>query len=383
MRVTLRDIIDVLRHYELADGDTTTQAINVQTTKHPTEGVTDIAFIYRRNKYHLYIDNTALEDSDYIKSAINDAKPADSFTVLQPTEGMAISVFFKGKDAYLVQVGATVSRLDAELARRYPDISRSLWQKYIKSEYVTVNGNVVTQPKTEVTDTDEIAVSLPEMTDYTDHSLPIIYSDDNVIVVDKPAGVLTHSKAADNDEFTVAEFFARYSSFNKDTNKAGIVHRLDRDTSGVIIGARTEQTGLYLQKQFANRQVKKTYYAVVEGLPKELTAIIDIPLGRNPSAPGTYRPDASGKSAQTSYEVIETNGKQSLIKLQPLTGRTHQLRVHMQYINTPIKGDRVYGKPSDRMYLHAHELIISTKHDHVQTFTSPVPDIFTDIFPKK
>jgi len=120
---------------------------------------------------------------------------------------------------------------------------------------------------------------------------------------------------------------------------------------------------------------------VLDGLPKLDKANIDLPIGRNPSAPSTFRVDSKGKSAVTRYEVIASDDKHSLVKLQPQTGRTHQLRVHMKYIGTPIRGDKVYGKASDRLYLHAFSLEITIPSGNRTTFTAPVPSEFTDQFP--
>lgn len=198
----------------------------------------------------------------------------------------------------------------------------------------------------------------PEASDFSAQELPIIYIDDNVIVVNKPSGVLTHSKGAMNDEFTVADFFRRYTTNALETTRPGIVHRLDRDTSGVIIGARNDETALLLKKQFADRKTKKEYIAVVEGVPKVEHAVIDLPIGRNPSAQVHSELIQEGEEAVTTYEVLATNNEHTLVKLWPKTGRTHQLRVHLQYINTPIVGDKVYGhtKNADRLYLHAQNL---------------------------
>jgi 23S rRNA pseudouridine1911/1915/1917 synthase len=284
---------------------------------------------------------------------------------------------FKGKDVYLFLEVSGKKRLDVELAERYADTSRSSWQKHIKAGHVAVNGTVQTSPKYEVTDVDVIAVSIPEKTDYSDHDFPIIYVDDEVVVIDKPAGVLTHSKGELNDEFTVADFFRRYTSYNLDTNRPGIIHRLDRDTSGVIIGARTEAAAQMLQKQFAERTVKKEYQAVVSGHPDPESAVIDLPIGRNPSAPSTFRVDPGGKTAQTTYETLQMGSGVTLVALRPKTGRTHQLRVHMQYIGTPIVGDKVYGTtPADRLYLHAHSLEVTIPGGERKVFTVPVPDSF-------
>ncbi|NCQ54163.1 RluA family pseudouridine synthase, partial [Candidatus Saccharibacteria bacterium] len=272
-------------------------------------------------------------------------------------------------------------RLDGELARRYPETSRSTWQKYIKAGHVSINGVVITSTKHEVTDIDAISINTPDAPDFSDQDLPILYIDDNVIVINKPIGVLSHAKGVMSEEFTVAEFFRRYSSYNADTNRPGIIHRLDRDTSGVMIGARNEETATMLQKQFADRKTKKTYFAVLNGVPKLDKANIDLPIARNPTAPSTFRVDGKGKSALTRYEVIARDDKHALVKLQPKTGRTHQLRVHMAYINTPILGDKLYGKPAARLYLHAFSLEITIPSGNRTTFTAPLPPELLTFFP--
>lgn len=274
-------------------------------------------------------------------------------------------------------------RLDAVLAERFPAQSRSTWQKLIKAGHVTVNGKSVTSSKVEVGENDEIEAQPPKVNDFSDQTLPILYQDDDVIVINKPTGILTHAKGALHSEFSVADFFARHSTFNADTDRTGIVHRLDRDTSGVMIGARTPEAGEWLARQFAQRHAKKTYIAIVAGRLKEPNARIELPIGRHPKAPSTFRVDTGGKSATTTYTVIaEHNDGKSLVQLSPLTGRTHQLRVHMQYLATPIFGDRVYGTSADRLYLHAYQLEITLPSGKTQTFTAPLPAEFTSYFPE-
>lgn len=270
-------------------------------------------------------------------------------------------------------------RLDVYLANLHEDMSRSTIQRYIKSGLVTVDGEAINKPNFLVSEDQAVQMSKLEQKVFDEHELPIVYIDDNVIVIDKPAGVLTHSKGVMNDEFTVAEFIRRYTTNALDTNRPGIVHRLDRDTSGIIIGARNDETALMLKKQFSKRTVKKTYKAVVSGTPKTFEAIINLPIGRNPVKPSTFRIDPSGKPAQTTYTVLESDGKHSLVELKPKTGRTHQLRVHLQYINTPILGDRVYGtERADRLYLHAESLELTIPGPKRMTFTSDVPIEFSE-----
>lgn len=275
-------------------------------------------------------------------------------------------------------------RLDAYLAEYWPETSRTQWQKFIIAGYVKVNGEVETKVKKILEEDDEVTFELPKEPDYSDQTLPIIYEDENVVVINKPVGVLSHSKGATNEEFTVADFL-RHKIKSADFgsgNRPGIIHRLDRATSGVMIGALNSKTASMLQRQFSDRKAKKTYLAIVAGVPKEKIALIDLPIARNPSAPSTFRVDPKGKSATTEYEVLAATDKMSLVLLSPKTGRTHQLRVHMQYIGTPILGDRVYGKESDRMYLHAKSLEITIPKSDRRVFSTPIPPEFIAHFPE-
>ena len=381
-----RDIRVLLRQFELAGELTSKAEISLSKETELRQGVNLITFVFEKTRYYLLVDGNANDDKTYILEQIQTMdsevighvvkNPLDN---TQTTYGMP----FKGKDAYLFKVTTPKRRLDHELATRYPKLSRSTLQKYIKAGHVKVDGVVITRPKQDVLETDDIAMVPPEFTDFSTSELPIIYIDDNVIVINKPTGVLTHSKGVLNDEFTVADFFRRYTTFGLETSRPGIVHRLDRDTSGVIIGARHDEAADMLKKQFADRKAKKEYLAVTEGIPKEVSAVIDLPIGRNPSAPSTFRVDPSGKSAVTTYEIVATNKTQALVKLWPKTGRTHQLRVHMQYLNAPIAGDRVYGKKkSERLFLHAHSLEITIPASKRETFIAPVPKEFTYGFPE-
>jgi 23S rRNA pseudouridine1911/1915/1917 synthase len=268
-------------------------------------------------------------------------------------------------------------RLDVYVAQFWPEQSRSTWQKLIEAGQVTVNGEVVSSVKYELGEDDYVAVTAPVVPDHSEKSLPILYEDDNVIVIDKPLGVLTHSKGALNDEFTVAEFVRPKTAYKADSNRPGIIHRLDRATSGVILCVKNDETASYISKQFSQRTVKKRYAAVTSGVPGQFEAVIDLPIGRNPNAPSTFRVDPGGKPAQTYYSVTNHSDSHALIRLEPKTGRTHQLRVHLAYIKCSILGDTVYGtEKSDRMYLHAEQLEVTLPGGVRQTFISKIPKSF-------
>lgn len=221
-----------------------------------------------------------------------------------------------------------------------------------------------------------VTVRFPIQPDHSAMSLPIVYEDADVVVINKPAGMLTHAKGALAEEATVADFIRIRTTDGLDTNRPGIVHRLDRGTSGVMIAAKHTAAKHWLQKQFATRNVKKAYLALVVGYLDEPSALLDLPIERHPKHPQTFRVGAHGKSAQTVYETVRVLPGHTLLKLRPLTGRTHQLRVHMAYLHHPIVGDAVYGtadKALERPFLHAAELELTLPSHQRKLFQAPLP----------
>ena len=384
VKIASSDILAILRKFHEAGDDNVPRQIEQLSFSHPNPINTLAVFKFQGRKLYVLYDDTAEDQESYIVDQLKTIKQ-DIEGTLHKNPGdtlMTYGVPFKGKDVYLFEAVSNKKRLDATLAEQYPEHSRSTWQKYVKAGYVSVNGEMQTSPNQAILPNDTISTQIPESVNHDASELPIIYMDDNVIVVNKPTGVLTHSKGALNDEFTVADFFRRYTTYGLETNRPGIVHRLDRDTSGVIIGARTPEAAHLLQKQFADRKAKKTYIAILNGHLKTDSARIDLPIGRNPSSPSMFRVDPKGKSAITDYLVLDANERQTLVEFRPQTGRTHQLRVHAAYLNTPIVGDRVYGKLADRLYLHAFRLEITIPTSERRIFEAPVPTEFTDKFPE-
>lgn len=385
VKISSSDVVTILRGFHYADENVYPRQIEQLKFSHPKVNSTLVSFRFNRRLFYILFDDTAEDDTHYVLEQVQTDKQDIAGAVVEnPHDHLTtFALPFKGKEVYLFEVIPTKKRLDVVLAEKYPDLSRSTWQKHIKDGRVSVNGTARTSAKYDISEADTITVDLPEATDYSKDSLPILYVDDNVIVINKPVGVLAHAKGAIDEEFTVAEFFRRYTSSGLDTNRPGIVHRLDRDTSGVMIGARNEETAVLLQKQFAARGVKKSYIAILNGILKHKEAKIDLPIGRHPTEPSTFRIDSNGKGAVTIYKVLAEENGQSLVELRPQTGRTHQLRVHMQYLGAPILGDRIYGKAADRLYLHASELEITIPVSKRKTFKSTLPDEFTKKFPAK
>lgn len=322
VKLASRDILDVLRRFELAGDDNFPRNIEMIKISNPIPINTLISFQFLKKQLFILFDDTANDDTDYVIGQIRSFRDDLKGQLVQNPKDTTLTygMPYRGKEIYLFEVISEKKRLDSELSNRYPETSRSTWQKYIKAGYISVNGEVANSAKYGVIETDLIAINTPTATDYSENTLPIIYIDDNVIAVNKPSGLLTHSKGALNDEFTVAEFFKRYTTYNSATNRPGIIHRLDRDTSGIIIGARNDETATLLQKQFADRKTKKIYYAVIQGSPKIAKANIDLPIWRNPAAPSTFKVDSKGKSATTKYEVLASNDELSLVNSSQILG---------------------------------------------------------------
>ena len=285
---------------------------------------------------------------------------------------------------FLVDKSDVGQRVDIFLANQFPEFTRSALSNLFGQAGILVN-NTVSKAGYRLRNGDRIQIDTsmfflkpPQL------ELPVIYEDNNVAVINKPAGVLTHAKGVLNTEATVASFLhSKINDKHLSGNRAGIVHRLDRDTSGVIIGAKNSATATWLQKQFANRKVEKTYLAIVKGWLSEPAAKIEVPLARNPRRPQTFHADHSGKRAETTYKVIKKiekrSGRYALIEMKPTTGRTHQLRVHMAYIGHPIIGDKIYGSASiGPMMLHAMSLKLTLPDHKKHIFKTPMPARFSE-----
>ena len=259
-------------------------------------------------------------------------------------------------------------RLDHILMDIYKSYNRSTLQKFIEKGFVKVDGVVAVRPNQKFADGVKIELSVPEELKNADLVPEVIYEDDNVLVLNKPAGLLSMAKGEYCPEKTLEDYGL-------------LVHRLDRDTSGVVIMAKNEKTQSMLRRQFQDRHAHKTYYALVSGRPKLNEARIFLPISRDLKRPTTFRVDANGKDSETFYKVVKTDDKHSLIELRPTTGRTHQLRVHLKHLGLPIVGDAVYGgEKADRLYLHASKLEITLPGGKRRVFEAKLPESFLNVF---
>jgi len=258
-------------------------------------------------------------------------------------------------------------RVDRYVAQEAPDLSRSLVQKLLQEGRVTVGGQV---PKASyrVQAGDEIIVHVPppESTEVRAEAIPlsVVYEDSNIVVVDKPAGMVVHPAHGHHSGTLVNALLAHCPDLTGIGGeiRPGIVHRLDKDTSGLLIVAKNDEAYHHLQSQFQARLVHKTYLALVEGVPDAAHGIIDAPIGRDPQHRQRMaivtQPSRRGREARTEYRIVEYFPQHALVEAEPVTGRTHQIRIHLAFIGHPIVGDRVYGFRKQRLalsrqFLHA------------------------------
>lgn len=239
-------------------------------------------------------------------------------------------------------------RLDKYLGGRFNQFSRTRLQKLIKEQGVNVNDKPA-KPSHKLNAGDEIDLILPprEIRELIPEDIPInvIYEDDEILVINKQADMIVHP-ARGNKSGTLVNGLVFYANNLSGVNgdfRPGIVHRLDKNTTGVMIVAKTDHAHWKLSRQFAERTTRKTYLAVVHGVPELTGDCIDKPLGVHPKQREKYAIRSDGKDSVTFYEVLEEYRGYALVKLSPKTGRTHQLRVHMSHLKHPVVADDMYG----------------------------------------
>jgi len=273
---------------------------------------------------------------------------------------------------YKVKTVEIDSRLDIVLAARM-DVTRSNAQKLVRDALVQVNGEVVAS-KYLVQKGDKITVL--ESKKRETPKVNVIFEDQDILVIDKPAGITVHPAPGETD-ITISELFADTFKGKTKTDRDNIVHRLDKGTSGVMVLAKNEAARAHLAGQFAARKVSKTYLALVFGRMKPTEGVIDMPLARDLVSKNRIAPADEGKDAKTIYKVVQQYKGYALVSANPKTGRTHQIRVHFAALAHPLYGDVRYGAKETgvkRIFLHAAELsfIHPTEGKRVK-FKSPMP----------
>ncbi|MCL2149381.1 MAG: RluA family pseudouridine synthase [Dehalococcoidia bacterium] len=273
-------------------------------------------------------------------------------------------------------------RLDCFVAEHSPEFSRSFIQKLIAEGWITVNAQPA-KPALRLKTGDRVVIATPppEPSPLAPEHIPldIIYEDADLIVINKPSGMTTHPAPGNRAGTLVNALLGLLPELTAGSapERPGIVHRLDKDTSGLIVVAKHRRALEDLSGQFKSRRVEKTYLALVKGHPEPEAGLIDAPIGRNPVHHQRMAVVSSGRPAQTAYRVRRRLGGYTLLTLKPATGRTHQIRVHLAGIGHPVVGDAVYGIRSElvaRQFLHAYKLTFRLPSTGTEaTFTAPLP----------
>jgi 23S rRNA pseudouridine1911/1915/1917 synthase len=284
--------------------------------------------------------------------------------------------------AYHFTVEQPGTRLDKYVCQKCPDFSRTQVQKLIRDGYITVNGKP-TKAGLKLNPDDRIDIAIPPTppSPLTPEALPlnIIYEDDDLLVIDKPAGLAVHPAPGHYSHTLVNAILSYLPSLpdSEDSLRPGIVHRLDKDTSGVMVIAKNSKAHANLGSQFKTRSVEKAYIVLVKGHLTPESGLIEAPIGRDPCNRKRMAVVSRGRQARTQYQVIKYIGKYTLLEVRPETGRTHQIRVHMSAIGYPVAGDATYDEKSPhipRQFIHAYRLgfrLPST--GEYKEFTSELP----------
>lgn len=285
------------------------------------------------------------------------------------------------------------NRIDKYLAEAFNGKSRSYIQGLIEKENIKVNGKSI-KSNYKVKENDEIVIDMPEPLELEvvaeDIPLDILYEDNDVIVINKPQGMVVHPAPGNYTKTLVNAllYHCKDLSTINGVIRPGIVHRIDKDTTGVLVVAKNDEAHNFLSKQLQTHSMKREYIALVEGRLKEDTGTINKPIGRNKKDRLKMGIVDDGKRAVTHYEVLERYKNTTLIKCVLETGRTHQIRVHMASIGHPLVGDEVYGFKKQRFklqgqVLHAKTLgFIHPKTKEYMEFTTNLPEYYNNLIEK-
>ena len=278
-------------------------------------------------------------------------------------------------------------RLDKFLVSCLPNFSRSRLQELIKEGRVIVNGAVAPKPGLKLEKGTHLQVNIPPSRpaglEAEDITLDIIFENTDLIIVNKPAGMVVHPAAGHTGGTLVQAALGHAPEMEGIGGelRPGVVHRLDKNTSGLILLAKNDRAHRWLQEQFRLRKVVKTYLALVDGHPPTPTGRIEAPVGRDPRSRQKMAIVAEGKGRQaiSEYKTVEKFPAHTLLQVHPITGRTHQIRLHLAFLGCPVVGDTVYGRrksslPLERHFLHASQVTITLPGDsHPRTFTASMP----------
>ncbi len=282
-------------------------------------------------------------------------------------------------------VEAPGGRLDTYLTNRIADQSRSTIQAMIRSGQVRVNDKVATKPAFELHVGDAVRISQidaePVLIELEAVELDILHETADYIVLNKPPGIVVHP-APGHESGTLTQAVIEYAPELQgvgEPGREGLVHRLDKDTSGLIVFAKHDEFLELLQRQFKSRAIEKQYLALVDDSPPSSRGRVEAAIARDPKHRQRFSVQENGRAAETEFFIRERFKRHTLLELHPITGRTHQVRIHMQFLECPVVGDRIYGRryPSldvERHMLHAWKMAIPGQGD----FEAPIPEDLED-----
>ena len=293
--------------------------------------------------------------------------------------------------AFTVASGDAGARIDAGLAR-HAEVTRTLAPRALRSGSITVNGTAA-RPSQRVEEGDEVAgtVPLPTFTppEAEDIPLDVRYSDERVLVISKPPGLVTHPASGHESGTLVNALLGLGGTLSgKGSTRPGIVHRLDKDTSGLLLVARDDDAWTHLVEALRRREVERRYLALVRGEPGAASGTIDAPMGRHPVHRRKMAIVPEGRRAVSHYRTLRGDGKATLLEVTLETGRTHQIRVHLAHLGHPVLGDKTYGGWSDRAaelglrrpFLHAYQLAFPHPDDNRRIeVEDPLPEDLTTV----
>ncbi|AXY25819.1 pseudouridine synthase [Suicoccus acidiformans] len=300
-------------------------------------------------------------------------------------------------DVLTLQLNGQTGRLDKVLAEEIADLSRASIQRLLQEGHILVNGQVEKAKfKLKGDELIEVIIVAEEPLEVVAEAIPldIIYEDEDVLVINKPKGMVVHPSKG-HPQGTLANGLVHYLDQHQtefaSSIRPGIVHRLDKDTTGLLVVAKNRQSHQFLSEQLLDRQMGRTYTALVLGQVQEQAGIIDAPLARDPHQRLRWIVDVKGKEALTQFQVLERFQEVTLLEVELKTGRTHQIRVHMEYIGHPLVGDAVYRRGATNyggqlasiqtgQYLHASELhFIHPTRQEWMSFEAPLPSNYLDL----
>ncbi len=283
------------------------------------------------------------------------------------------------------------SRLDQYLASKINEVSREKIKTHIKDGLVLVNGIVITKPKHSLVSDDEIEINLiedeirDEIIPWNEGVMPeVVFDNESYLIINKPTGMVVHPGTGNWDNTLVNILVAKgYNLSMKNTMRPGIVHRIDKNTSGLLIIAKTDEFHHYITEQFAQGKVTKVYELITDGKYKNAKGIIDVPIGRDQNNRKLMKATLeNSKKAKSIFNVIESFRDNEYVEFKILTGRTHQIRVHSKFVGAPILNDPEYGKrvfdPEFGQFLHAKKLSFIDMDGVEKTFESELPTKMID-----